>query len=848
MNSGSTIRQRAPAVSALAQDSRPAPSPVLVSVWTPVWTALSASFCNAAVRRQGAHGGESRQWRYLILALLLGAGLLAVGGGVQAQQQIGDGSFVVADIRVQGLQRVSAGNVFNLLPVNVGDRVDQRAGQEIIRSLFASGFFSDIRVGRDGDVLVIMLSERPAIDSIQIEGNKSIPTDALLEGLRDSGLAEGEIFRRATLERVDLELERQYVGQGRYGASIDSVVEELPRNRVAIRINIEEGSVAKVRHLNIVGNSVYSDRELLDQFELKLPSPLFFWRSDDRYSREKLGGDLERLEAYYRDSGYVNFRIDSTQVSINPDKSEVYITINVDEGEKHTIGDVQIAGELSDVPVTALEPLLLVFPGQTFSQALITFSEERLVAALGNAGYTFANATGVPQVNEEDQTVDIRFFVDAGQRAYVRRIDFRGNTVTQDQVLRREMRQFEGGWASTAQIDLSKVRLERLGYFRDVRVETPAVPGSDNQIDVLFSVREQPSGSISATLGYSQVSGVILGAQYEERNVFGSGNSLGLGVSWSRFQQSVSFNFFDPYFTVDGISRGFNVFARRTNFDERNIARFSTDAYGAGMNFGYPISETQRVSFGLSSEYTKITQGRFPALEIVEFLAEEGGSFLNFSATAGWSQSQLDRGLFPTRGSSQNLSLQASIPGSDLLFWRLRYEGQRFFPFGEGFSLRLHTKLGYGDGYGGTDSMPFFEHFFAGGFGSVRGYETNTLGPRATPAPNDPFIRRNRIQPFGGNVLITGGLELIVPMPFVEDQRQFRPVLFLDAGNVFNTSCPSVSQFCDGPTLSEIRYSVGMGVTWLTGLGPITVGIARALNSKPGDDTEFFQFELGRTF
>ncbi|MCC5872254.1 MAG: outer membrane protein assembly factor BamA [Gammaproteobacteria bacterium] len=848
MNSGSTIRQRAPAVSALAQDSRPAPSPVLVSVWAPVWTALSASFCNAAVRRQGAHGGESRQWRDLILALLLGAGLLAVGGGVQAQQQIGDGSFVVADIRVQGLQRVSAGNVFNLLPVNVGDRVDQRAGQEIIRSLFASGFFSDIRVGRDGDVLVIMLSERPAIDSIQIEGNKSIPTDALLEGLRDSGLAEGEIFRRATLERVDLELERQYVGQGRYGASIDSVVEELPRNRVAIRINIEEGSVAKVRHLNIVGNSVYSDRELLDQFELKLPSPLFFWRSDDRYSREKLGGDLERLEAYYRDSGYVNFRIDSTQVSINPDKSEVYITINVDEGEKHTIGDVQIAGELSDVPVTALEPLLLVFPGQTFSQALITFSEERLVAALGNAGYTFANATGVPQVNEEDQTVDIRFFVDAGQRAYVRRIDFRGNTVTQDQVLRREMRQFEGGWASTAQIDLSKVRLERLGYFRDVRVETPAVPGSDNQIDVLFSVREQPSGSISATLGYSQVSGVILGAQYEERNVFGSGNSLGLGVSWSRFQQSVSFNFFDPYFTVDGISRGFNVFARRTNFDERNIARFSTDAYGAGMNFGYPISETQRVSFGLSSEYTKITQGRFPALEIVEFLAEEGGSFLNFSATAGWSQSQLDRGLFPTRGSSQNLSLQASIPGSDLLFWRLRYEGQRFFPFGEGFSLRLHTKLGYGDGYGGTDSMPFFEHFFAGGFGSVRGYETNTLGPRATPAPNDPFIRRNRIQPFGGNVLITGGLELIVPMPFVEDQRQFRPVLFLDAGNVFNTSCPSVSQFCDGPTLSEIRYSVGMGVTWLTGLGPITVGIARALNSKPGDDTEFFQFELGRTF
>lgn len=783
----------------------------------------------------------------LVVALLILVAAAVLPATATAQQQPVAGPFVVSDIRVQGLQRVSAGSVFNALPVNVGDRVDQNTGQQIIRSLFQTGFFSDIRVGRDGNVLVIVLSERPAIDSIEIDGNRSIPTEALMEGLRESGLAEGEIFRRATLERVDLELERQYVGQGRYGASIESTVEELPRNRVAIRIDIEEGAVAKVRHLNIVGNTVYSDRELLDQFELRLRSPLFFWRSDDRYSREKLAGDLERLEAYYRDSGYVNFRIDSTQVSINPDKSEVYITINVDEGAKHSIGDVQVAGELADIPVQALEPLLLVFPGQTFSQALITASEERLVAALGNAGYTFANATGVPQVNEEGQTVDVRFFVDAGQRAYVRRISFRGNTVTRDEVLRREMRQFEGGWASTSQIDLSKVRLERLGYFRDVRVETPAVPGSDNQIDVQFSVREQPSGSISATLGFSQVSGLILGAQYEERNVLGSGNSLGLGVSWSRFQQSVSFNYFNPFFTVDGVSRGFNVFARRTNFDERNIARFSTDAYGAGMNFGYPISETQRVTFGLSAEYTEITEGRFPALEISEFLANEGGSFLNFSATAGWSASQLDRGLFPTRGSSQNLSLQASIPGSDLLFWRLRYEGQRFFPLGDGFSLRLHTRLGYGDGYGDTDSLPFFEHFFAGGFGSVRGFETNTLGPRATPSPNDPFIRR-RVQPFGGNVLITGGLELIIPMPFVEDQRQFRPVLFLDAGNVFNTSCPQVSQFCDGPSVDEIRYSVGMGVTWLTGLGPITVGIARALNSKEGDETEFFQFELGRTF
>lgn len=763
-----------------------------------------------------------------------------------AQLQQDTDPFTVADIRVEGLQRVSAGTVFGALPINVGDRLNEAAGQAIIRNLFRLGFFNDISIARDGNVLVIELSERPAIDSITLDGNESIPDEALLEGLQDSGLAEGEIFRRATLERVDLELERQYVAQGRYGASIDSRVEELPRNRVAINIEIEEGSVAKVRHLNIVGNSVYSDRQLLDEFELSLPHPILFWRSDDRYSREKLGGDLERLEAYYRDSGYVNFGIESTQVSVNPEKSEVYVTINVDEGEKYSIGDVQIAGELNDVPVQALEPLLLVFEGQTFSQAAITASEERLVDALGNAGYTFANASGVPEINEDDKTVDLRFFVEAGQRAYVRRIDFRGNTVTRDRVLRREMRQFEGGWASSAQIDISKLRLERLGYFKEVNVETPAVPGSDNQIDVLYSVEEQPSGSISATLGYSQVSGMILGAQYQEKNVFGSGNSLGLGINWSKYQQSVNFNFFDPYFTVDGISRGFNVYARRTDYDERNIARYSTDAYGAGVNFGYPISETARVNFGFSVDRTEIRRGVYPALEIAEFLDEEGSDFNNLGLTIGFSSSRLNRGLFPTAGSSQDLSLEVAAPISDLSFYRLRYEGQKFYPLGDGFSLRLHTKLGYGDGYGDSNKMPFFEHFYAGGFGSVRGYEMNTLGPQATRAPNDPFQRRD-VQPFGGNVLITGGLELIVPMPFVDDQSQFRPVLFLDGGNVFNTDCPDVSEVCEGPALDELRYSAGFGVTWLTGLGPITLGIAKALNAKDTDEEEFFQFELGRT-
>jgi outer membrane protein insertion porin family len=755
-------------------------------------------------------------------------------------------TFTISDIRVQGLQRVSAGTVFNLLPVNVGDSMDEIDGREIIRDLFASGYFNDISIGRDGNVLVISLAERPAIDSIELEGNKSIETEALLTGLAESGLAEGEIFRRATLERVELELERQYVSQGRYGASIDAGVTDLPRNRVAIDIQVEEGEVAKVRHVNVVGNTVYTDAELLEDFELKLPGLISFYTNDDRYSREKLSGDLERLESYYKDSGYVNFRIDSTQVTVNPEKSEVYVTINVDEGEKYQVADVELAGELNDVPAEALEALLLVFEGQTFSQARVTATEERLTQALGNAGYTFANASGVPSVNDDGETVDVRFFVDAGQRAYVRRITFRGNTLTQDEVLRREMRQFEGGWASTQQIDLSKVRLERLGYFKNVSVETPSVPGTDNQIDVEIGVEEQPSGSISATLGFAQGSGLILGAQYQENNVFGTGNSTGLSVNWSQFQQSVSFNFFDPYFTADGISRGFNVFGRQTNFDERNIARYTTNSYGSGVNFGYPISETQRISFGADIEYTDITEGRFPALEISEFLAEEGDQFLNFSANLSWNASRLNRGLFPTRGSSQSLSFQVTAPGSDLQFYRFRYKGQRFFGLNRFLTLRLHTELGFGDAFGDTSAMPFFEHFFAGGFGSVRGFETNTLGPRATQSPNDPF--RRDPQPFGGNTLVTGGIELIFPMPFVDDKSQFRPVVFVDAGNVFNTDCPRVSVNCGEPELGELRVSVGAGLTWLTGLGPLTFGVAKAFNTGALDEEEFFQFELGKTF
>ncbi len=777
---------------------------------------------------------------------------MALGAAASARA---DDVFTISDIRLQGLQRVSAGTVFNVLPVNVGDRVDEVDVRRLIRLLFASGYFDDIRMARDGGVLVVTVVERPAIESIEIEGNKAIKTEALLEGLTQQGLSEGEIFQQATLERVGLELERQYVAQGRYGAAIDTEVEELARNRVAIRINIEEGKTSGIRHINIVGANAFSEEELLDVMELQHPSLFSFFRNNDKYSREKLSGDLEKLESHYKDRGFVEFDINSTQVSITPDKRQVYISMNVEEGNKYVVDEVNLLGQLNDVKPEDLKRLFLVAPGQVFSQQLLTATEDRLEAALGNAGYTFATASGVPLVDEETGDVDVDFMIDAGKRAYVRRITFAGNRVTQDEVMRREMRQMEGGWASTSQIDLSKLRLERLGYFRAVNVETPPVPGTDDQVDVSFDMEEQPSGSISATLGYSQGWGLVLGGNYQENNVLGTGNSLGIGLSFSDYQKSASFNYFNPYYTLDGISRGYNAYFRRLDFDERNIARYSTDAIGMGVNFGFPIGETQRINFGAIVEQTQLTEGRFPALEITEFLDRNGDEFLNLKLNLAWQGSTLNRGLFPTRGRSQTLGVQASIPGSDLQFWKLSYRGEQYFPFIGDMALRLRTELGYGGGYGGTTGLPFYEHFFAGGFGSIRGFEQSTLGPRTTNPnadsdgnPLPPGYFRERGDPFGGNLLLEASAEIIFNLPFVEDNRQFRSVMFVDAGNVFNTKCPDASVNCFGLSLEEFRYSVGFGITWLTGMGPMTFGIAKPFNTKDFDEEERFQFELGRTF
>ncbi|NQD93901.1 outer membrane protein assembly factor BamA, partial [Pseudomonas sp. CrR25] len=512
-------------------------------------------------------------------------------------------SFTISDIRVNGLQRVSAGSVFGALPLNVGEQADDRNLVDATRELFKTGFFQDIQLGRDGDVLVITVVERPSISSIEIEGNKAITSEDLLKGLNQSGLAEGEIFQRATLEGVRNELQRQYVAQGRYSAEIETEVIPQPRNRVALKININEGSVASIQHINVVGNSVFPDEDLIDLFELKTTNWLSFFRNDDKYAREKLSGDLERLRSYYLDRGYINMDISSTQVSITPDKKHVYITVNVDEGQKYSVREVKLSGDLK-VPEEEIRALLLVKEGQVFSRKVMTTTSELITRRLGNEGYTFANVNGVPEAHDEDDTVSITFVVDPGKRAYVNRINFRGNTKSEDEVLRREMRQMEGGWASTYLIDQSKIRLERLGFFKEVNVETPQVPGTDDQIDVNYSVEEQASGSITASVGFAQNAGLILGGSITQNNFLGTGNRVSVGLTRSEYQTRYNFGFVDPYWTPDGVSLGYNAFYRTTDYDEldTDISSYAVDSLGGGVSIGYPISETSRLTYGLTAQ------------------------------------------------------------------------------------------------------------------------------------------------------------------------------------------------------------------------------------------------------
>lgn len=779
------------------------------------------------------------------VALLLNASLAHAQG------------FKIADIRINGLQRVSAGSVFGALPLNVGEQVDDQQLVESTRALFKTGFFQDIQLGRDGDVLVITVVERPSIASIDIEGNKAISTDDLMKGLKQSGLAEGEVFQRATLEGVRNELLRQYVAQGRYSAAVDAEVVAQPRNRVGLKIRIDEGEVAAIKHINVVGNTVFDQTELDDQFTLKTSNWLSFFKNDDKYAREKLSGDLERLRSYYMDRGYINMEILSTQVSISPDKKQVFITVNISEGAKYNVRDITLRGDLK-VPEDQIHALLLVQKGQVFSRKLMTSTSDLITRRLGNEGYTFANVNAVPVPSKDGNTVDIEFVVDPGKRAYANRINFRGNTKTEDQVLRREMRQMEGGWASTYLIDQSKTRLERLGYFKEVNVETPAVAGVDDQVDVNYSVEEQSSGSITASVGFAQSAGLILGGSITQNNFLGTGNSASLGLTRSEYQSKYNIGFTDPYFTKDGVSLGYNAFYNKTDYNDYyddGVSYYSINSYGAGATLGYPINETSRISFGLTAQHDSIEPGTYSADEIYDFIDREGKEFTNFKANLGWSESTLNKGILATRGYAQNLNLMVTVPGSDLSFYKIDYTGQTFLPVSASTSLRFHTKLGYGNGYGSTDGLPFYENYTAGGEGTVRGFESGTLGPRNTPATGtyssagQAYYSDRDTEALGGNIMITGGVEYLFPMPFIKDNKSLRTSLFWDVGSVYSDKCYlSTTTGCDGVDLSQMASSVGVGVTWYSPMGPLSVNLALPIRKPDDAETQVFQFSMGQTF
>lgn len=739
-------------------------------------------------------------------------------------------SFVVEDIQVKGLQRISAGTVFNYLPVAVGEIFTEEKQGKAIRALFNTGFFKDITLERDGGTLIVNVVERPSVAKIVIEGNKDIKKEDLTEALKKVGLSEGKVYNKQILDKVEQELRRQYFSHGKYGLKIKTEVTELTRNRVGIHIEIAEGKVAKIKQINIVGNKAFSSDELKKDFELSTTNFLSFYSKDDQYSKQKLSADLEKLRSYYLDRGYINFSIESTQVDITADKKEIYITINVKEGDVYTLEKVKLSGELVVDP-EELVKLVKVGPGEIFSRKNATETSKAISERLGDEGYTFANVNMVPEINEQNKTVDMTFFVDPGKRVYVRRINFKGNTKTRDEVLRREMRQMESAWAASSKIERSKTRLDRLGYFEEVGVETPPVAGTSDQIDVNYSIKERASGNLQAGIGYSQLQGVIFNANISQDNIFGTGKRVNFAFNNSSILTRYNFGYRDPYFTLDGVSLGYDIGYTQRNAYQANISRYNTDVANVGFNFGIPLNEFDSLGFDVDLKHTNISDTDYSPQQVVDFIRDNGKSFLTLSGAIGWTHDTLNRAIFATDGGQQRFSALATVPGSDLEYFKVGYKQQHYFPLSSDFTFRLLGEVAYGSGYGNTDDLPFFENYFGGGPGSVRGFRQNTLGPKDTPRNG------SAARPFGGSAKILGSAELFFPVPFLSDVKSVRIGTFIDAGSV-----------SDGLNFDYMRYSAGLSGEWLSPFGAIAVSVAQPFNASSTDNVQNFQFTFGSGF
>lgn len=736
--------------------------------------------------------------------------------------------FTIKDIRVDGLQRISAGTVFNYLPLKVGDHFSGKNSAQAIKALYKTGFFKDVRLEREDDVLIVFVAERPSVSSIKITGNEDIETEQLMEGLKQVGLAEGRVFNRSILDKVEQELQRQYFSNGKYGVKMESVVTPLERNRVAVELKIIEGKVAKIREINIVGARVFEEEDLLDFFELSTPTIFSFFSDRDQYSKQKLSGDIEKLRSYYLDRGYLNFNINSSQVSITPDKKHIYITINIIEGEQYTVKEVKLAGRLIVDPAE-LEKIIQTAPGTIYSHKRVAQSSKNISERLGSEGYAFANVNASPEIDKENKLVSLTFFIDPGRRVYVRRINMTGNTRTSDEVLRREVRQIEGGWFSTEKVNRSRDRLNRLGHFGDVNVETPIVAGTSDQVDVNFTVEERPSGNFLASIGYSQTGGLILSTSVQQGNFLGTGKRIGVGFNNSSVNRSFNLSYTNPYYTIDGISRGFSISSRETDASEANLSDYTTDSTDLGVHYGIPLNDFDRLRVSANYQATDLTIGTNPSQQVSDFIATNGTNFDTIVLGVSWSRDTRNRAVFATKGLLYSLSSEVAVPGGDLEYYKIRYRHQQYFPLAGKLVLLMKGELAYGDGYGDTNSLPFYENFFSGGTRSVRGFDDNSLGPR------DEFGN-----PLGGSFKVGGNAEIIFPIPFVKDSKSVRLSGFIDVGNVF----AKVSDF----ESAELRSSIGMSVVWLSPVGPLSLSLATPLVEKVGDETQVLQFSLGGSF
>ena len=770
---------------------------------------------------------------------------LALAAVFAVQPAFAEEPFVVKDIRVEGIQRTEAGTVFSYLPVKVGEMMTDEKTADAIKALYATGFFKDVRLeARDG-VVIVTVEERPSISKITLSGIKEFSEEDLKSGLKQTGLGEGRVLDRALLEKAEQELQRQYFNRGKYAVEIKSTVTPQERNRVAIQFDVVEGDSARIQQINVVGNKAFTEKELLKQFTSTTPGWLTWYTKNDQYSKSRLGGDIEALRSFYLNRGYLEFNVDSTQVSISPDKQGIYITVNVTEGPQYKVSDIKLAGQML-VPEAELQKLITIKSGDVFERDRLTETTKKIGDRLGNDGYAFANVNAVPDLDKDKSTVAFTLFVDPGRRVYVNRVNVAGNTKTRDEVVRREVRQMEGAYYDAEKINRSRDRLNRLGYFNEVNIETPSVQGTTDQVDVNVSVTEKSTGNVMLGAGFSSSEGLVLSGSVSQSNVFGTGNRLSAQINSGSVNTVYSLSFTNPYYTIDGISLGYDVYRRDVDSSSLdNVSEYKTSTYGAGVRFGLPINERDFISLGLTYEQTSISVASYNPLDpafdpalLTRYQTFVGPTGKRDDDTvrldASWARDTRNSYLFPTKGTMQRVSAEMGTPLGSLQYYKLSFQHQQYFPLGKKFTLMLNGEAGIGAGLG-DEELPFFKSFYAGGNSSVRGFANGALGPK--DASDDAL---------GGDKRLVGNAELFFPLPGLKDDQSLRMSAFIDAGM---TSGPGDKlQRYENFEFGDMRYSAGLAVLWVSPLGPLKFSLAQPLVSKDGDKTEVFQFTLGNVF